>query len=114
MNSLRRPIWSGLISTAILMVAGQANAAGAEQGLIQAQWNIYGDGNLFFNLSGTHQGSPCPFTERWAFNTTTTLGKSWYAAFLMAYASGKTIHLGGNGNCVHGNTEEVADFYVMD
>ena len=93
-------------------LTGIASSAGTETGTISPDWNIYGDGNIFFYLSGTHANSPCSMVERWAFDTTTPVGKSFYSAFLTAYSTGKEISLTGNGTCIHGNTEEVFDFHV--
>jgi hypothetical protein len=101
-----------LASGVAASVVAQANGVG--QGAIQPNWNIYGDGNLFFYLSGAHSGSPCSITERWAFDTTSVVGKSYLATFLMAYASGHSILVLGNGTCTHGNTETVTDFRVID
>jgi len=101
-----------LVFAALFSISAQANGAG--QGIIQPNWNVYGDGNLFFYLSGAHSGPTCSIAERWAFDTTTPVGKSYYAAFLMAYASGKSIFVSGSGTCTHGNTETVADFHVVD
>lgn len=88
-------------------------AAGNETGRIEPGWNVYGDGNVFFYLSGTHQASACPTVpERWAFDSTSTVGKSIFAAFLTAYSAGKDITVEGTGNCIHGNTEGVWNLFV--
>ena len=95
----------------LLLMAPTSWAEGA--GKIQPDWNIYGDGNLFFYLSGPHNNSACPqIPERWAFDTTTPVGKSWLAAFLAAYSSGKEIIVEGSGACIHGNTEGVFNMRV--
>lgn len=81
--------------------------AGDESGDIVADWHIYGDAHSFFDLTGTHNNSPCLFPERWALDTTTTAGRAQYAAFLTAVTTGKTVQIGGDGTCAHGNTERV-------
>lgn len=107
----------GLVrSLCLAAMFGSSNmiyAAGNETGKIEPGWQIYGDGNIFFYLSGTHQSSACAtIPERWAFDTTSTVGKSLFSAFLTAYASGKEITVSGTGNCVHGNSEGVWTFAV--
>ena len=98
-------------STALISAAAHA---GTGQGLIQPNWNVFTDGNLFFYLGGTHTGSPCSIPERWAFDTTTPVGKSFYAAFLVAYTSGKAVQVYGSGLCTHDNSESVSDFHVIN
>jgi hypothetical protein len=85
---------------------------GEETGAIIADWQLY-EGTLFFDLSGTHNNSPCSFPERWAINTQTEVGKVHYAAFLAAVMTGKTVQVIGTGTgCAHGNTELVTVFRV--
>jgi hypothetical protein len=87
--------------------------ASGENGTISPGWFIYSDGNLFFYLSGVQQGATCTIIpERWAFDTTTPLGKSFYSAFLMAYTTNKTITVDGSGTCTHGNTETVSGLHL--
>lgn len=91
--------------------------ASTETATINPDWFIYNDGHLFFYLAGSHSGSPCSITERWAIDTTTTAGKAQYSAFLMAYTTGKKVKLVGTSNaaeCVHGNTEPVNEFHVVE
>jgi len=83
-----------------LLLCSSFSHAGSEVGIIQPDWNIYGDGNLFFFLNGTHADSPCSIAERWAINTTNAAGKE----ISVSGASG--------AGCTHGNTEPVYDFRV--
>ena len=96
------------------LFASEAYAYGDETGYIQPGFQFYAaDGTVFFHLTGTHANSACSvMPERWAFNTTTVIGKSLYATFLAAYMSGKQIRVLGNGTCTHGNTETVSDLFV--
>jgi len=103
--------WAAMLAT--MLCSLPVHAAGDGQGLIQPHWNLY-DGILFFHLSGPHNNSPCSIGQRWAINTLTPSGKSAYTAFLLAYSMGKTVLAVGNSNCLHGNTEEVLDFHVVD
>ncbi len=104
----------GLVFISTLIFFSTSHAAD-ESGTIDSGWNIYSDGNLFFYLSGSQLNGPnCPITERWAFDTTTPLGKSFFSAFLTAYTTGKQIRVVGTGTCTHGNTETVAEFSVIN
>lgn len=97
----------------LLACAAQANAGGSESGSIDAAWFLYPDGTLFFYLSpSSHAGTSCAITERWAIDTTTSLGKSQLAIFMMAAAAGKQISVWGNDGCAHGNTEYVTQIAV--
>jgi glycerol uptake facilitator-like aquaporin len=96
-----------------LGLSSVAYAAGDETGKIEVGFMFYGaDGNVFFNLTGTHTNPACSIAERWAFNTTTAIGKNMYATFLAAYMAGKEIRVIGDGTCTHGNTETVSNLFV--
>ena len=84
-----------------------------ESGKIEPHWVLNGDGNVFFYLTGIHASTACPqLPERWAFDATTPVGKSWLSAMLTAYSSGKEIAVEGSGICIHGNTEGIAALYI--
>lgn len=104
----------GAIFAAVGMALAPSADAGTEGGTIQPQWFLYGDGVLFFELSGTHQSSPCSITERWAIDTNTPLGKTQLAVFMTAYAMNRALSLVGTAACVHNNTELVYRLTVMD
>ena len=45
---------------------------------------------------------------------TTPVGRSMYAAFLAAYAQGKSVTVNGSTTCIHSNTEAVSNIYFND
>lgn len=98
-----------ILSLFIFMAANSAFGGIQEAGRIEAGWVVSGDGNVFFYLTGTHASTACPqIPERWAFDATTPVGKSWLSVLLTAYSSDKAITVEGSGVCIHGNTEGVA------
>ena len=102
-----------LLNALLFVLPFSAFSGIQETGKIESHWVINGDGNIFFYLTGTHASTACPqIPERWAFDATTPVGKSWLSAMLTAYASDKEITVEGSGLCIHGNTEGIAALYI--
>ncbi len=103
-----------------LFHASFAFGAIQEKGTVDPGWLVYSDGYVFFYLSGTKDGPTTCTTqgsgtaERWAFDTTTPVGKSQFSAFLSAVLSAKRLEVVSNGTCVHDNTDNVNHFSVID
>lgn len=110
---IRKCISSLGVLTAILLCTSAH--AGDEAGAIVLDWHIYGGDVLFFDLTGTHNSSPCSFPERWAIDTQSPVGKAHNAAFLSAITGGKALQVIGSGTtCAHGNTEWVFTLRVIN
>jgi hypothetical protein len=103
-----------VLVTVVALLATPA-FAGSGTGAIAPGWNIYGDGNVFFFLTGPHDSPECSgIPDRWAFDTTSPVGRSLFATFLMAYSTGKTVTVNGSATGIHSNTEAVSSIYVND
>jgi hypothetical protein len=112
--ALRR---SSILFACVGMMLGAQCLAGTGNGTINPGWNVYVDGVVFFHLSGPHYSPQCSaIPDRWAFNTTTPVGKSMFATFMLAYSQGRSVSIIGDPStpCIHGNTEAVLTIAVMD
>ena len=110
----RRATMVVLAMACLTSLTTNAAMAGTATGTINPGWNIYGDGNMFFFLSGPNVDPVCSIANRWAFDTTTPVGRSMYAALLAAYAQGKSVTVNGSATCIHSNTEAVSNIYIND
>jgi hypothetical protein len=114
---MRFPFKAAVCAAGVGMMLGGQCLAGTGSGTINPGWNVYIDGMVFFHLSGPHHSPLCPaIPDRWAFNTTTPVGKTMFATFLLAYSQGRSVSVIGDagGGCIHSNTEPVLTLYIMD
>lgn len=103
-------LWLACCSTG--SVAGTA-AAGS---LVMP--HVLENGTVIVYTSGSRTNTPsCALTypDRFAFDSTTAAGKSQWAGILAAFLAGKTVFIGGTGNCaVSGGSETLSYFYIAN
>lgn len=104
-------------AVSLLFGCQQALSGTAAVGVLSMP-HVLDNGVVIVYTDGTRTGIPgcaTSFPNRFAFDSTTSAGKSKWAGILSAFLTGKPVYIAGTGDCsASSSSETLSYFYIAD
>lgn len=109
-SPISRQFWVAIVASAFFALPTLASASTSTPGRASHVLVMNGNGKVFFNHSGSRNGTPtCASVQRWVFDASTPAGQAILSSLLTFETRGTQFSVNGTGACADwGDTETVS------